>query len=75
MRTGKGSAGGLYRYYTRSTKARQGKTGCEGRSIPMDRLDQLVASHLEERLASAPAAGNHPCQRPRPPPGTHRAPP
>ncbi len=50
MRTGKGSAGGMYRYYTCSTKARQGKAGCEGRSIPMDRLDHLVASHLEERL-------------------------
>ena len=50
LRTGKGSAGGMYRYYTCSTKARQGKTGCEGRSIPMDRLDHLVASHLEERL-------------------------
>lgn len=50
MRTGKGSAGGMYRYYTCSTKARQGKTGCEGRSIPMDKLDHLVASHLEQRL-------------------------
>jgi site-specific DNA recombinase len=50
LRTGKGSAGGIYRYYTCSTKARQGKTGCEGRSIPMNRLDQLVAKHLEERL-------------------------
>ena len=50
LRTGKGSAGGVYRYYTCSTKARQGKTGCEGRSIPMDRLDQLVAGHLEDRL-------------------------
>ena len=50
MRTGKGSAGGMYRYYTCSTKARQGKTGCEGRSIPMDRLDHLVADHLEKRL-------------------------
>ncbi len=50
MRTGKGGAGGLYRYYTCSTQARQGKTGCEGRSIPMGRLDQLVANHLEERL-------------------------
>lgn len=49
-RSGEGSAGGVYRYYTCSTKARQGKTGCEGRSIPMDRLDQLVAGHLEERL-------------------------
>ncbi len=50
LRTGKGSAGGVYRYYTCSTKARQGKAGCEGRSIPMDRLDQLVAGHLEDRL-------------------------
>ncbi|MDX8468266.1 recombinase family protein [Mesorhizobium sp. VK23B] len=50
LRTGKGSAGGMYRYYTCSTKARQGKTGCEGRSIPMDRLDHLVANHLEQRL-------------------------
>jgi site-specific DNA recombinase len=50
LRTGKGSAGGIYRYYTCSTKARQGKTGCEGRSIPMNSLDQLVATHLEERL-------------------------
>jgi site-specific DNA recombinase len=50
LRTGKGSAGGIYRYRTCSTKARQGKTGCEGRSIPMDRLDQLVAGHLEDRL-------------------------
>jgi site-specific DNA recombinase len=50
MRTGKGSADGMYRYYTCSTKARQGKTGCVGRSIPMDKLDHLVASHLEDRL-------------------------
>lgn len=50
LRTGKGSAGGMYRYYTCSTKARQGKTGCKGRSIPMDKLDHLVVSHLEDRL-------------------------
>ena len=50
LRTGRGSAGGTYRYYTCSTKARQGKTGCAGRSFPMDKLDDLVASHLEERL-------------------------
>ena len=47
IRTGKG---GRYRYYACSTKARQGQTGCEGRSIPMDKLDDLVASHLEDRL-------------------------
>lgn len=50
LRTGRGSVGGMYRYYTCSTKVRQGKTGCEGRSIPVDRLDRLVVNHLEERL-------------------------
>ncbi|WP_082675720.1 recombinase family protein [Aureimonas ureilytica] len=49
LRTGRGN-GGQYTYYTCSTKARQGKTGCEGRSIRMDKLDHLVASHLEDRL-------------------------
>jgi site-specific DNA recombinase len=42
--------GGTYRYYTCSTKAREGKAGCEGRSILMNGPDQLVASHLEDRL-------------------------
>ncbi len=42
--------GKQYRYYTCSTTARQGQTGCHGRSIPMDKLDDLVAQHLEERL-------------------------
>ncbi|MGV2067461.1 recombinase family protein [Agrobacterium sp. 22-226-1] len=49
LRTGKGN-GGQYTYYTCSTKARQGKVGCEGRSIRMDKLDHLVERHLEERL-------------------------
>jgi DNA invertase Pin-like site-specific DNA recombinase len=47
LRTGKG---GRYRYYTCSIKARQGETGCKGRSIPMEKLDNLVANHIEERL-------------------------
>lgn len=47
LRTGKG---GRYRYYTCSIKARQGETGCKGRSIPMEKLDNLVAAHIEERL-------------------------
>ena len=47
IRTGKS---GRYRYYTCSIAARQGATGCKGRSIPMERLDDLVAAHLEERL-------------------------
>ena len=47
LRTGKGSR---YRYYTCSTKARQGETGCVGRSVPMEKLDALVADHIEHRL-------------------------
>jgi site-specific DNA recombinase len=47
LRTGKG---GRYRYYTCSIKARQGETGCKGRSIPMEKLDKLIAGHIEDRL-------------------------
>ncbi len=47
LRTGKG---GRYRYYTCSTKARQRETGCIGRTVPMDKLDTLVADHIERRL-------------------------
>ena len=47
IRTGKG---GRYRYYACSTKAQQGPTGCEGMTVAMDKLDDLVASHLEVRL-------------------------
>lgn len=50
LRTGRGSAGGQYRYYACSTKARIGETGCKGMSVPMDKLDDAVISHLEERL-------------------------
>ena len=47
MRTGKG---GRYRYYTCSTRARQGSTGCSGLTVPMGKLDTAVASHIEDRL-------------------------
>ncbi len=39
-----------YRYYTCCTKARQGQTGCKGRSVPTDRLEAIVVEHIEERL-------------------------
>jgi site-specific DNA recombinase len=39
-----------YRYYTCCTAARQGKTGCKGRTIPMAELDALVVEHVENRL-------------------------
>lgn len=47
LRTGKS---GRYRYYTCCTKARQGETGCKGRTIPMEKLDSVVAEHIEQRL-------------------------
>lgn len=47
IRTGKG---GRYRYYACSMKARQGPTACEGMAVPMDKLDDLVACHLESQL-------------------------
>ncbi|NVO13592.1 MAG: recombinase family protein [Rhodoplanes sp.] len=47
LRTGKG---GRYRYHTCSTKARQGETGCAGHTVPMNKLDTLVAEHIERRL-------------------------
>jgi site-specific DNA recombinase len=42
--------GEQYRYYTCCTAARQGKTGCKGRTVPMDMLDALIGSYLEDRL-------------------------
>lgn len=47
--SGKGEG---YRYYTCCTAARQGRTGCEGRTIPMAVLDALVVEHVETRLLS-----------------------
>jgi site-specific DNA recombinase len=41
---------GRYRYYTCCTKARQGATGCPGRTVPMEKLDNLVAEYIEQRL-------------------------
>jgi hypothetical protein len=47
LRTGKS---GRYKYYTCSTTARQGETGCKGRIVPMEKLDSVVAEHIEHRL-------------------------
>ena len=41
---------GNYRYYTCCTKARQGETGCSGRTVPMDLLNDLVVEHIEDRI-------------------------
>ena len=50
LRTGTSKSGRVFRYYSCSRSLRQGKTGCRGRSIPMDKLDTLVTEHLCERL-------------------------
>ena len=50
LRTGTSKTGRVYRYYSCSAAARMGKTACKGRSIPMDRLDQLVTSHIADYL-------------------------
>lgn len=47
LRTGKS---GRYRYYVCATCATQGKSACKGRSVPMDRLDDLVTEKLAETL-------------------------
>lgn len=57
LRTGKG---GRYRYYTCSTKARQGETGCKGRSIPMEKLDTPRCRAPGNPPASARTAGGNP---------------
>ncbi len=50
LRTGTSKTGAVHKYYACSTCARQGKTACKGRSIPMQKLDDLVTEHLSERL-------------------------
>lgn len=50
LRTGTSRTGTVHRYYSCSTCARHGKTACKGRSIRMDRLDDLVTGQLIERL-------------------------
>ncbi len=50
LRTGQGRAGGQYRYYACSTKARVGAAGCKGMAVPMNKLDEAVIAHLEDRL-------------------------
>jgi site-specific DNA recombinase len=50
LRTGTSRTGKVHKYYSCSTCARQGKSVCKGRSIRMDKLDNLVTSHLIERL-------------------------
>ncbi len=50
LRTGTSKSGATHRYYTCSTYARQGKTACKGRSIPMAKLDDLVTDSLVDQL-------------------------
>ena len=47
IRTGKS---GRYRYYACSRRATRGETACTGRSIRMEKLDDIVLGALEERV-------------------------
>ena len=44
-----------YRCYTCPVAARQGKTGCKGRTIGMDRLDHLVVVARPGSISAAAA--------------------
>ena len=44
-----------YRYYTCCAAARQGKTGCKGRTVAMADLNELAVDHVERRLLDLPA--------------------
>ncbi|WP_158547545.1 recombinase family protein [Rhodovulum sp. 12E13] len=46
-RTGKS---GRYRYYACSARNRTGEQACEGQSVPMEDLDDLVTDHVSRRL-------------------------
>ena len=50
LRTGTSKGGKVYRYYTCANCATKGKAVCKGRSIPMEKLDDLVTKNLMERL-------------------------
>lgn len=47
LRTGKS---GRYRYYTCASAMQKGKSACKGRSIPMDKLDDIVLDVLGDKL-------------------------
>lgn len=54
LRTGKS---GRYRYYACATCAQKGKEACKGRSIPMDKLDDLVVERLASQLLTPEHVG------------------
>ncbi len=50
LRTGKG---GRYRYYVCAGRAQKGATRCEGCSIPMETLDDIILGALADRVFTA----------------------
>lgn len=55
LRTGKS---GRYRYYTCATCAQRGKSACKGRSVPMDKLDNVVITRLADQLLTPERIGD-----------------
>jgi site-specific DNA recombinase len=50
LRSGTSRSGEVYRYYSCNSFLKKGGTACRGRSMRMDRLDDLVTQHMAERL-------------------------
>jgi site-specific DNA recombinase len=50
LRTGTSKSGKVHRYYTCSSCNRHGKTLCKGRSVKMDRLDEVVTDTVATKL-------------------------
>jgi hypothetical protein len=55
LRTGKS---GRYRYYTCASAAQKGKSACTGRSVPMDKLDDLITARIMDDLLTPERVGN-----------------
>lgn len=53
LRTGTSSAARSYRYYTCSTRAQQGPTGCKGVTLRMEKLDDAAIGFLTAGLLTS----------------------
>ena len=72
VRTGKG---GRYRYYTCSTKARQGETGCHGHERSRWRSWTILSPDISRSVCSSRSGLRTPRLRSRPSAGARRPPP
>jgi site-specific DNA recombinase len=50
LRAGTSRSGEVYRYYSCNSFIKKGRTACPGRSMRIEKLDNLVTQHLADRL-------------------------